>query len=184
MGILGMSLWALVINGQVHELTALNPAGRFHPQLIWVDVTAVSPQPDLGWTATQSGDTWSFAAPTTPPLSLEQQAASELATRTGAGIAITSTGTPALNATYALDSLTMDQVGSVARDFASGLGLPNNASTFAYPDLTGTLHNFTGTAFVALYKAQRDLIFALNQQSAIMAHGGPPSWPTQTATIP
>lgn len=179
-----MSSWALIINDRVHELTTMDPAGRFNAEMVWVDVTAIVPAPDEGWAAAQSGGAWQFTAPEIAPPSLADQALSELITRLAAGIAITSTGTPALDASYALDTVTMDQVGAVARDFASGLGLPNNAGTFAYPDIAGIPRTFTGAAIVALYKAQRDLIFSLNQQSAIMAHGGPPSWPVQSATIP
>ena len=34
-------MWALIIDGKVHETTAVDPDGRFHPSLQWVacDVT-------------------------------------------------------------------------------------------------------------------------------------------------
>lgn len=104
-----------------------------------------------------------------------------LAEKIAAGIAITCTGTPALNATYALDATTMDQIGSVARDAASGLGLPGGAASFTYPDASGQPRTFTSAQIVALYRAQRDLLFTLNSQAAILAHGGQPSWPASQA---
>lgn len=106
-----------------------------------------------------------------------------LQTKIAAGIVITSTGTPALGGTYALDATTTAQIGSVARDFASGMGLPGGGSSFTYPDLAGTPHTFTGPQIVALYQAQRNLVLTLNQQAAIMANGGTPSWPAQSAVI-
>ncbi|GAC1332141.1 MAG: hypothetical protein NVSMB20_03220 [Bradyrhizobium sp.] len=33
-------MWALIVNGQVADLTTLDPAGRFHPSMIWVPATA------------------------------------------------------------------------------------------------------------------------------------------------
>ncbi|HXA23633.1 MAG TPA: hypothetical protein VNW90_15185 [Acetobacteraceae bacterium] len=106
-----------------------------------------------------------------------------LAQKIAAGIAITSTGTPALNATYALDPTTMEQIGSVARDNAASLGLPGGLPTFVYPDASGTPHTFTGSQIDAVYRAMRDLIFVLTTQAGVMAHGGSPVWPSQTAVI-
>jgi hypothetical protein len=120
-----------------------------------------------------------IVAPLPVPLTWDQVLAQKIAS----GIAITSTGTPTISATYALDDLTMNQIGPVARDFAAGFGLPGGASTFTYPDATGRPRTFTGPQMVALYKAMRDLLFMLNTQAAMMAHGATPSWPTQTATI-
>jgi hypothetical protein len=106
-----------------------------------------------------------------------------LATKFAAGIAITSTGTPALNATYALDQTTLDQIGAVARDVAGGLGLPGGGASFSYPDIAGVPRSFTAANVQALYRAMRDLVFALDTQAAIANAGGVPAWPAQTATI-
>lgn len=143
---------------------------------------ACSPAQAQGW------QNWSVVdgvlTPFTPPSPpTTAQAATQLATRIGNGIAITSTAAPALSATYALDATTLDQIGSVARDSAAGLGLPGGAPSFTYPDATGAPRVFSEAQIIALYKAQRDLLFILNSQAAIMAHGGAPSWPVQAATI-
>lgn len=127
----------------------------------------------------QDGALVSYAA----PLSLETQAQNALSAAIAAGILITCTSNGALNATYGLDSVTMSQVGSVAQDFAAGLGLPGNLSTFTYPAMNSSPMTFTGAQLVGLYKAQRNLIFALTTQSAIMAQGGSAVWPAQAATI-
>jgi hypothetical protein len=41
-------MWALIINGLVHELTTIDPAGRFNPALEWVTVPA-GVTPAEGW---------------------------------------------------------------------------------------------------------------------------------------
>lgn len=33
-------MWALIVGGRVHELTAQDPAGRFHPSMHWVQCDA------------------------------------------------------------------------------------------------------------------------------------------------
>lgn len=106
-----------------------------------------------------------------------------LAMKLAAGISITSTGSPSISATYALDQTTLDQIGSVARDAAAGLGLPGGAGSFTYPDINSVPRALSSANVQALYKAMRDLVFALNTQAAIAAAGGTPSWPQQSATI-
>ena len=107
-----------------------------------------------------------------------------LASKIAAGIVITSTGTPALSGTYALDATTLSQIGPVARDATGGLGLPGGGSTFSYPDASGTPRVLTAETIQGLYKAMRDCLFALNTTAATLAAGGTASWPAQTATIP
>jgi hypothetical protein len=119
----------------------------------------------------------------TPPVPLPVQASVLLTSKIAGGIVITCTGNSALNSTYGLDSTTMTQIGSVASDFASGLGLPGNLDTFTYPDINSNPVTFSGAQIVELYKAQRNLLFVMNTQAAIMANGGTAEWPSQSATI-
>jgi hypothetical protein len=112
-----------------------------------------------------------------------QQVPATLAEKFALGIAIASTGTPAIDATYALDQTTLDQVGSVARDAAAGLGLPGGGATFVYPDIAGAPRTFTAAAIQGLYKAMRDCVFALNETAATLAAGGTAAWPDQRATV-
>lgn len=137
-----------------------------------------APQPQLpGYTTIADDDARlaSFAAGGVP---------GSLAQKLAAGLAVTSTATPPLSATYALDPTTLDQVGSVARDAAAGLGLPGSASTFTYPDITGAPHVFASTDIQNLYKAMRDYVFALNETAATLQAGGGASWPSPSKTIP
>ena len=106
-----------------------------------------------------------------------------LATKLATGIAITSTSTAALSTTYALDDVTLAQIGSVAQDAAAGLGLPGGGATFVYPDINSVPRTFTSAQIIALYKAMRDLVFQLQTQAAIAAAGGVPVYPAQSATI-
>lgn len=166
-----MAKWAHIVDGIVVEVTDIDPRGRFHPSMIWIDCPDTVNQ---RWTY----DGAAFAAPPTPsepPPDFEQI----LANRVNAGILITSTSNPELNATYSMDTETMVEIGSVARDAASGMGLPGDGPTFTYQS-----RSFTEEQITACYKAMRNLLWVLNAQAAIMANGGTPTWPTQTATIP
>lgn len=106
-----------------------------------------------------------------------------LQSKLAAGLVVTSIGASALNATYGLDQVSQDQLWNIALGLAAGLGFPGGASTFAYPDITGTPRTFTSAQFTNLAKAVRDYVFAANTQAAIAAQGGTASWPTATATI-
>jgi hypothetical protein len=103
----------------------------FNAALVWTAVTDISPLPQVGWTATLSGTTYTFAAPPPPPApTLAQQAQAALT----AGIAITSTSTPALNGTYAIDVGSQMKINSVALFVAVNQKFPGGATT--YPWLT------------------------------------------------
>lgn len=69
-----MTMWARIENGAVAEITDLDPAGRFHPSLIWASCGAeVRP----GW----AFDGQRFAAPVVvpdPPPTREQVEAARL----------------------------------------------------------------------------------------------------------
>lgn len=122
-----------------------------------------------------------FTAPPPPPPAEIARAA--LASRITAGISITSAGSPTLDATYSLDAAAIGLTGRVARDAASGLGLPGGGETFVWPDMSGTPREFSAAQVIELYKAMRDLLLVLDTQAAVMAGGGDPVWPAQTATI-
>jgi hypothetical protein len=51
-------------------------AEMFHPDLIWANITDLSPAPVVGWTAIEADGVWSFSAPIPPvPTSAELKAA-------------------------------------------------------------------------------------------------------------
>ena len=67
--------YALIANGKIAEIAATK--FDVHADLIWVDVSSVTPQPEAGWAAAESGGSWSFAAPAadSPSLALQARAA-------------------------------------------------------------------------------------------------------------
>lgn len=134
-----------------------------------------------GW-AVSNGALIPYNAPD-PPVPLDIQAANALTAHIAMGIAITCSGNSALNATYALDDTTLTQIGSVARDAKSGMGLPGGASTFTYPDAAGVPRTFTSAQLIMTYIAMRDLLLQLNTQAAVIRQGGSPVWPNQAAVI-
>ena len=168
-----MSLFAVIRGGVVAQLSSdmLEPG--------WVDVTSVTPTPVLGATATFSGGVWTFGA-----VANKQAATSNLAAKLGAGIALTSIGNAALNATYALDSTSQTQI-SVIGFWANQFGaFPGGSATQAYPDISGVPHTFTVTQYINFLKAVGGLVAALNTQAQTEAAGGAPTWPSLSATIP
>jgi hypothetical protein len=183
-----MSIYARIQDGLVAEL--FTPPGSttitdcFHAGLVWNDVTNVTPAPQPGWTATETNGTWSYAAPPAPPgPTPEQQAATLLAEKLAAGLALTSTGAPALNGTYALDATStaqIFQIGLYASQFAT---FPSGGASQPYPDTSGTPHVFSVAEFIAFLKAVAPLVSGLTTQAGVMAQGGTPNWPSQTAVI-
>lgn len=99
------------------------------------------------------------------------------------GIAVTSTGTPSLSASYALDAISQAQLFQIGT-FAKAFGFfPSGASTQAYPDGAGIPHTFTTTQFVNLLLVCAAYVSAAQTTAAILDAGGSTSWPTASATI-
>lgn len=112
-----------------------------------------------------------------------QQAAALLAQKLAEGLALTSTGAPALNGTYALDATStaqIFQIGLYASQFAT---FPSGSASQPYPDTSGAPHVFSVAEFIAFLKAVAPLVSGLTTQAGIMAQGGVPNWPSQSATI-
>ena len=100
-----------------------------------------------------------------------------------AGIAVTSTGTSALDATYALDSTSQSELYQIA-SYAQNFGVfPNGQSTMAYPDVTGTPHTFTSTQIINLLKVVAPYVTACQVVEETLAAGGSASYPPGSATI-
>lgn len=121
------SLYARIVNGAVAEPLFTLPAGSTIEQCFvsviaaeFVAVPAgVTPAP--GWLY----DGTTFTAPPAPTRTLAQQAQAAL----GAGLAVVSTGTPALNGTYALGSTTQLRMASLLQYYDKFGTFPNaNAS--------------------------------------------------------
>jgi hypothetical protein len=167
-----MATWAHIVNGIVVELTDIDPAGRFHPDLVWVDCTA-TPSVAQGW----SYDGSAFAAPPTPPPpNLQQQAFALL----GSPVTVQCTSVPALNGTYPIDQTTQGQITGIAAAISAGLGLPGGGSTFNWPDTSGTAHPWPATQFTALAKAVMNFVYDASQ----VAQGHGTTLPSTTLVIP
>lgn len=72
-----MSTYALIADGRVIQLAA----AKFdvHPDLTWVDVSSYATPPAVGWSATERGGSWTFAAPATTAETLTQAARAAIA---------------------------------------------------------------------------------------------------------
>jgi len=100
------------------------------------------------------------------------------------GLPVTSISNSNLNGTYAMDGLTMSQIGSVARDVSSGMGFPQALPSFDYPDITGSPHTFNETEFVNLYKVLRDYVSEVSRAIQLLALGNYIALPVASGTIP
>jgi hypothetical protein len=102
-----------------------------------------------------------------------------------AGIAITSSGTPALNATYAIDPVTMQMLYDLSIYISVNGVYPGGAATLNWPDASGAVHVFgLITTFKAFAKALQDYVAKLVVAEAAQAAGGTPTWPAAASSIP
>ncbi len=120
---------------------------------------------------------------TPPPPTHAEQSADLLAAKLASGIAITSVSLPAVNGTYALDSVSVSQIYQIGL-YASQFGtFPSGDMTQSYPDIASAQHVFSVPVFIAFLRAVAPLVSTLETQAGVMAQGGTPTWPAQTATI-
>jgi hypothetical protein len=146
-------IYARIADGHVAEIVTLDAAidiaHAFHPSLVFVDITGASPMPAQGWTYSQESG---FAEPPAPVLSPARQMMAAMA----AGLAITSTGTPAISATYhaAGDrwALMLNQAQYVATFgvFSGGL------ETLPWQAISGPVEFATTAQFLAIARAIGD----------------------------
>lgn len=141
-------------------------------QYAYFDSTQEAPQPVLGWydtgvfdysslpatndllvlTSTQwtnrlsgsfavSGGALVAYTPPSPTLTTAQQAAAAIAP----GLTITSTGTPAINGTYAIDGPTQSKIAAVEVYILKNSTFPGGVTSYPWPTLTGGV-TFPNTA--------------------------------------
>jgi hypothetical protein len=127
----------------------------------------------VGGVVTQTYATQAIAAPTAQQLALAAYAAA-----ISAGVVVTSTATPALNATYACDSGAQDNLSAIITGIAAGLGLPGGGPTLVYLDAASAPHVFTQAQFATLAVAIRNYVYALDLFAA-----GQGSMPSNTVNI-
>lgn len=80
-------------------------------------------------------------SPPVPPPTLAEQASAAM----GAGVAITSSSTPALNGTYSCDPVAWTKVQGIAQYAEANGKFPARLSQLPWADASGTLHTFTAT---------------------------------------
>jgi hypothetical protein len=157
------------------------PNGGYWNGKVWgpppIGATAV-PSPPPTSDSTYTNGAW-VPGPSAVAATAQAQLVAALAT----GLAITSTATAALDATYALDAVSQQQISDIAVPLFAGAGFPGGGQTFAYPDTTGAPHNFSVADFQNFYQAVRTYLLALNTASETVAQGGPANWPAAAAKI-
>lgn len=137
--------YAQIMNGIVHWIFTSSDLPEYNENtFIAVDVTTVSPQPQIGWSAGEVSGTWTFTAPAGPNSAQLAAAAAEAAI--AAGVIITSAGTPALNSTYSLSQTSITKLtGTIVNILADGT-FPGAESTQPWPDSSGDIHVFNDLA--------------------------------------
>jgi len=103
-----------------------------------------------------------------PPPTASQIAAQEAAVLAAqaqaalaAGLKVSSTSTPALNGTYAVDALSQMDIIAIETSLNAGKGFPGGSTTFGYPDCAGVQHAFTESAFTDFAAAVRDYVYGI-----------------------
>ncbi len=171
-----MAQWSRIFGGQVVELIDFNPAGMFHPSLIWAESDG-TPGVACGWIASFVNGAWTFSAPAIPVLTLQQQAQASVS----AGLTITSTGTPALDGKYTCDGIAQGKIASVSTYILVNSKFPGGAASYPWIDAAGAPHTFPTTgAFQAFATAVADYVAALDQIIAT----GTGTLPASSAAIP
>jgi hypothetical protein len=140
-------------------------------------------------TSSQASDPgqWCVDVSSTPPAVVSAPAAQLAAqaliqsaqTALAAGISIVSSGTPALNATYAVDQLSQMDVIAIETSLNAGKGFPGGVTTFNYQDAGGVMHAFSESNFTDFAAAVRDYVYALKSVIA----GSSSTLPAASVTI-
>jgi hypothetical protein len=141
--------------------------------IVWDGVSAYSP---AGMSVVPyTGQTPYAPAPLAPTVA--QLAATLLA----GGITITSTSTPALNGTYAIDAAAQANINAVQTYILTTPGTFPSGATQPWVDMSGAVHVFANTAqFTAFAKAAAQIA----AQVTLYGAGALPSPPAMSATIP
>jgi hypothetical protein len=106
-----------------------------------------------------------------------------LPTAFSGGVAVTSTGTPALSGTYATDPASIANIVALSTGIAAGKPLPGGGSSFNYPDSSGAMHAFTAANFLDFAAAIEALIYNAEQSLSTLLNGGSASMPSPSLTI-
>ncbi len=111
------------------------------------------------------------------------QAQSTFQSLVSGGIILTSTGTPALNATYSTTDTAQKNVSGVVTGIAAGLGFPGGGTTFQYLDASNVPHSFDASHFTAFAAALRNFVYNCEITLATIQNGGTATFPSNLVTI-
>jgi hypothetical protein len=101
------------------------------------------------------------------------------------GIAVTSSNTATLNATYACDPQTCSDMMAEVQYISIFGEFTNQGSTDIWPDITGNVHVFPSTTeFIALAKGQAQYVAICKMVSGQIAMGQTVSFPSNSVNIP
>ena len=117
------------------------------------------------------------------PGSLWQVLVAQLLPRATPAVALTSTGTSALNGVYSTSPDAIAQIVALATGILSGKPLPGGGSSFNYPDAAGTMHAFIGSDFINFAVAVENMVYAAEQALSTLLNGGSASLPSSALTI-
>lgn len=160
----------VTVDGDITEL--------FHSGIIGPDVTNVSPQPQVGWTYTVAAGT--FAAPAT----IAPTAAQEANTLLAAGLAITSTGTPSINGTYACDDAQQDTITKLQTYIAKNGVFPGGLSSVQLRLTNGSTVAIPSVAlFQEIATAIGDFVAEVDEAELTALAGGSWTAPSASKTI-
>lgn len=107
----------------------------------------------------------------------------DLATKLATGIIVTSTATPALNGTYAVDEEAQRFIAGTAAGIAARNRVPGGGATFGYGDMSGVPHNFTSADFLNFADAVEDYVYQLYATTQLLLSGQTATWPPNNVTI-
>jgi hypothetical protein len=181
-----MALFPVVQNGLIvgFDTTIFAMAPSFiHAS----DVSALNPQPQIGWGAVEANSAWTFTAPPTPAPTLAQQAGAAYSAYINSGLTITSPGTPSLDGVYALDPTTQSDIANEAQFISTFSEFTNGGTTaLQWPLQNGTLVSFPSTTeFLALAKVTAQSVAAAKLAASQIANGVTGvTMPSATADIP
>ena len=176
--------WYWIVGGSTTQVWSSNRA-QYVPAsdatyLSWLDAGGLTTLID---TEASLQEVLASQFPAGWPPSQRQLSQEALGARLASGLHITCTGNAAVSGTYALDPTSTAQVFQIGT-FAKAFGFfPSGGSTQMYPDSSGSQHTFTVAQFVAFLTALAALVSQLETQAGVVAAGGTPSWPSQSATI-
>ena len=99
------------------------------------------------------------------------------------GVAVQSTSTPAMNATYSYDADSGNKIAAIVAAISAGGQLPGGGSTFEWPDASGSFHALSAANVTALGIAILNYRYELNQYLVLAISGQAATLPATPLTI-